>query len=102
MKKNIDKQVYVKYNCNIKTRGSDIMKMLYIDFDGVILDTIPVLYETAQKEGYEISDAEFYKNFNYKEILKNKYIIKMSHRYTSLLGHFYYNFLKWLLSDFLL
>lgn len=51
------------------------MKRLYIDFDGVILDTITVLYENAQKEGYDIGDAEFYKNFNYKEILKDKYII---------------------------
>ena len=51
------------------------MKMLYVDFDGVVLDTIPILYEIAQKEGYDVNDAEFYKNFNYKEILKDKYII---------------------------
>ena len=36
------------------------MKRLYIDFDGVILDTISILYETATKEGYELSDANFY------------------------------------------
>lgn len=54
------------------------MKRLYIDFDGVILDTITILYEEAAKSGYEISDAEFYKNFNYKEILKDKYIINDS------------------------
>lgn len=54
------------------------MKRLYIDFDGVILDTITILYEIATKNGYDLSDAEFYKNFNYKEILKDKYIINDS------------------------
>lgn len=50
-------------------------KRLYIDFDGVILDTITPLYEEARRQEYEISDAEFYQNFNYKCILKDKYII---------------------------
>lgn len=51
------------------------MKRLFIDFDGVILDTIPLLYEEAKRQEYEATDAEFYKNFNFKCILKDKYII---------------------------
>ena len=54
------------------------MKKLYIDFDGVILDTITILYQEAERQEYDKSDAEFYKNFNYKCILKDKYIINDS------------------------
>lgn len=54
------------------------MKKLYIDFDGVILDTITRLYEEADRQEYDRSDPEFYKNFNYKCILKDKYIINDS------------------------
>ncbi len=54
------------------------MKRLFIDFDGVILDTISVLYEEAKRQEYELSDLEFYKNFNFKSILKDKYIINDS------------------------
>ena len=41
------------------------MKKLYIDFDGVILDTIPILY----------NDAKFYEGYDFKKILKDEYII---------------------------
>lgn len=54
------------------------MKKLYIDFDGVILDTITVLYEEAERQEYDKSDPEFYRNFNYKCVLKDKYIINDS------------------------
>ena len=54
------------------------MKKLYIDFDGVILDTITLLYQEAERQEYDKSDPEFYKNFNYKCILKDKYIINDS------------------------
>ncbi len=54
------------------------MKNLYIDFDGVILDTIPVLYEEARRQEYDINDNEFYEKFNFKCILKDKYIINDS------------------------
>ena len=54
------------------------MKKLYIDFDGVILDTITILYQEAERQEYDKSDSEFYKNFNYKCILKDKYIINDS------------------------
>lgn len=51
------------------------MKRLYIDFDGVILDTISVLYKEAEKNNIDKSNPDFYINFNYKDILKDKYII---------------------------
>lgn len=54
------------------------MKRLFIDFDGVILDTISILYEEAKRQEYELDDSEFYKNFNFKCILKDKYIINDS------------------------
>ena len=54
------------------------MKNLFIDFDGVILDTIPVLYSEAKKQGYSCDDNEFYKNFNFETILKDEYILNDS------------------------
>ena len=54
------------------------MQKLYIDFDGVILDTITVLYEEAERQEYEKNDPEFYMNFDFKSILKDKYIINDS------------------------
>lgn len=58
--------------------GEVNMKNLYIDFDGVILDTITVLYEEAKRQEYDINDKEFYEKFNYKCILKDKYVINDS------------------------
>ena len=54
------------------------MKKLYIDFDGVVLDTIPLLYEAADKAGKDRSDREFYSTFDFKKILKEKYILSDS------------------------
>ena len=54
------------------------MQKLYIDFDGVILDTITVLYEEAERQEYEKNDPEFYMHFDFKSILKDKYIINDS------------------------
>ena len=51
------------------------MKQLYIDFDGVILDTIPLLYEAADKAGLDRADSNFYSNFDFKTILKEKYVL---------------------------
>lgn len=53
----------------------DIMKRLYIDFDGVVLDTIRVLYEEAERRGEDRNNPDFYINFNYRDILKDKYIL---------------------------
>ncbi len=54
------------------------MKNLYIDFDGVILDTNTVLYEEARRQEYDIDDNEFYEKFNFKCVLKDRYIINES------------------------
>lgn len=54
------------------------MKSLYIDFDGVILDTITLLYKEADKEGVSYSDSNFYINFDYSKILKDEFIINDS------------------------
>lgn len=51
------------------------MKKLYIDFDGVILDTIPILYNDAKASGFETNDAKFYERYDFKKILKDEYII---------------------------
>ena len=34
------------------------MKKLYIDFDGVVLDTITILYKDAKENGYDIHDTK--------------------------------------------
>lgn len=54
------------------------MKKLYIDFDGVILDTITLLYKYANENGYDKSDNKFYEQFDYKTILKDEYILNDS------------------------
>lgn len=54
------------------------MKELYIDFDGVILDTIPLLYEAARKAGKDKDDKNFYIKFDYTKILKDEYILNDS------------------------
>ena len=54
------------------------MKELYIDFDGVILDTIPHLYQAADEAGVERSDEKFYETFDFKTILKDENILNDS------------------------
>lgn len=54
------------------------MKRLYVDFDGVILNTNPILYEEAKKSNYSKEDNEFYKNFDFKKVLKDEYILNDS------------------------
>ena len=44
------------------------MKKLYIDFDGVVLDTITILYKDAKENGYDIHDTKFYENYNFKDM----------------------------------
>ena len=51
------------------------MKQLYIDFDGVILDTIPLLYEAADAAGRDRRDRTFYREFDFTKILKDEYIL---------------------------
>ena len=49
------------------------MKNLYIDFDGVIMDTIRVTYDMLDRLGVDRNDPEkmkeFYSNLNWKQIL---------------------------------
>lgn len=48
---------------------------LYLDFDGVIADTIKVTYEIIKQKGIDLNDkekvSEFYKNLDWKELLEN-------------------------------
>lgn len=58
------------------------MKNLYIDFDGVIADTIRVTYDMldrleVDKEDFE-KMSEFYYNLNWKQLLKSSPIINDS------------------------
>ena len=60
------------------------MRRLYIDFDGVVLDTIPVLYEKLDIDtsGVDNGSAEEkiqkFANFDYREVIKDKYILNDS------------------------
>ncbi len=49
------------------------MKNLYIDFDGVIVDTIRVTYDMLNRLGVDSNDfdkmSEFYYNLNWKQLL---------------------------------
>ena len=49
------------------------MKKLYIDFDGVIYNSIEVSYDMALKQGFKKNEEEFflfYKNLNWCDVLK--------------------------------
>ena len=50
------------------------MKQLYIDFDGVILDTMTKSYEELKKENIDIKDQnkvmEFFKNTDWKKLIE--------------------------------
>lgn len=58
------------------------MKELYIDFDGVVLDTIPLFYKEFEKENINHKDHEatgkFLKKFDYSKVIDEKYILKDS------------------------
>lgn len=51
------------------------MKRLYIDFDGVILDTITVTYDVALEKGIDLKNAEesmaFYQTVNWSKLLND-------------------------------
>jgi len=58
------------------------MKNLYVDFDGVIVDTIRVTYDMLDRLGVDRSNfekmSEFYYNLNWKQILSLTPIINDS------------------------
>lgn len=55
------------------------MKNLYIDFDGVICDTIGITYDMMEKSGTNYTDEmecmKFYENLDWNYILENSHII---------------------------
>lgn len=61
------------------------MENLYIDFDGVIMDTIRVTYDMLDRLEVDRSDTEkmreFYANLNWKQILSLTPIINDSFKY---------------------
>ena len=58
------------------------MKRLYIDFDGVVMDTIPLLYNELEKNNVSMDNEEKIKNvfstFDFKKIIKDKNILNDS------------------------
>ena len=48
------------------------MKNLYIDFDGVICNTIEITYKMMEDEGIDLKDSkrvqEFYKNLDWDSV----------------------------------
>jgi len=58
------------------------MKRLYIDFDGVIMDTIPKLYAEVEKCGVDLSNQEasrnIYSSFDFRTIVNDENILNNS------------------------
>ena len=58
------------------------MRRLYIDFDGVVMDTIPLLYNELAKNNVGLEDEEeihrVFAAFDYGQIIKDKNILNDS------------------------
>ncbi len=60
------------------------MRRLYIDFDGVVLDTIPVLYEklgidtSGVDSGNQEEKIQKFANYDYSNVIKDKYMLNDS------------------------
>ena len=58
------------------------MKELYIDFDGVIMDTIPFLYKALEESGVDMNDEaakrEFFSKYDYSKIINDGNILNNS------------------------
>ena len=58
------------------------MRRLYIDFDGVVMDTIPLLYNELEKHNVSLGDEESirstFASFDFREIIKDKNILNDS------------------------
>jgi hypothetical protein len=58
------------------------MRRLYIDFDGVVLDTIPYLYSALEKSGANVSNESeirvFYASFDFSKIINDDNILNDS------------------------
>ena len=57
-------------------------RRLYIDFDGVVMDTIPLLYNELEKHDVSLDNeekiAETFRNFDFNEIIKDSNILNDS------------------------
>ena len=51
------------------------MKRLYIDFDGVVMDTIPPLYDALQKSGADVTNESeirvFFASYDFSKIIND-------------------------------
>lgn len=58
------------------------MKRLYIDFDGVVMDTIPELYDALEKSGTDVSNHReisiFFSTFDFTRVVNDKNILNDS------------------------
>ena len=58
------------------------MRRLYIDFDGVVMDTIPLLYNELEKNGVSLGEEEgirrVFESFDFRTIIKDKNILNDS------------------------
>lgn len=58
------------------------MRRLYIDFDGVVMDTIPALYSMLEKEGVDLNDEDqkrkAFASYDFGLIIKDKNILNDS------------------------
>ena len=62
---------------------------LYIDFDGVIMDTIRVSYKMMEDLGIDLSDRDavikFYQNIDWSELLANSEELKEAFKYINMI-----------------
>lgn len=58
------------------------MKRLYIDFDGVVMDSIPPLYDALEKSGANVNKEEeireFFSNYDYNNVINDKLLLNDS------------------------
>lgn len=58
------------------------MKRLYIDFDGVVMDTIPPLYDALQKSGADVTNESeirvFFASYDFSKIINDDNILNDS------------------------
>ena len=58
------------------------MRRLYIDFDGVVMDTIPLLYKELEKNNVSLGNEEqirkVFGSFDFRTIIKDKNILNDS------------------------
>lgn len=58
------------------------MRRLYIDFDGVVMDSIPLLYSAMEKSGVDANDEpgkrEFFANYDFTKVINDKFVLNDS------------------------